>query len=244
MCRDSTIRATCYGLATAVPHQSHVSELIFAINPSELKSQYEASKQQLSGQVRIDNGDVLLPTNMCYTLSAGYELHNFHPKDTLAGLQGTYCLNTIFLKNSELVYTLDEHRRPKIQSYEHWKASIKTSFDFDINLSTDPKDRILLWTGQLSVAYLDSKTIVRAVANSQVHEASHMINQIMQKEDKIITMIELLEKFMQTKKTETAKPDLGDAISQFEQIMTSVQSDNPRTKRGLLDFLLGPSLGV
>ena len=245
MSRDSTkVGATCYGLATAVSHQSHREQLIFAINTSELKAQYQASRQKLTGQVKIDNGAVLLPTFMCYTLSAGFDLHNFHPKSTLEGLEGSYCLNTIFLKNSELVYTLDEHRRPKIQSYDHWKASIKTSFDFDVNLSTDPKDRILIWSGKLSVAYLDSKTIVRAVANNQVHEANHMINQIMQKEEKILTMISMLEKFMLTTQPEAATPDLGEAVSQIEQLMTAAQSDSSRTKRSLIDFLLGPSLGV
>lgn len=245
MCQDSTrVGATCYGLATAVSHQSHREQLIFAINTSELKAQYQASRQKLTGQVKIDNGAALLPTFMCYTLSAGFDLHNFHPKSTLEGLEGSYCLNTIFLKNSELVYTLDEHRRPKMQSYEQWKISIKTFYNFDVNLATDPKDRILIWSGKLSVAYLDSKTIVRAVANNQVHEAEHMINKIMQKEEKILTMISMLEKFMLTTQPEAATPDLGEAISQFEQFMTAAQSDGSRTKRSLIDFLLGPNLGV
>ena len=245
MSRDSTyVRATCYGLATAVSHQSHREQLIFAIDTSELKAQYQASRQRLTGQVKIVDGAALLPTFMCYTLTAGFDLHNFHPKSTLEGLEGSYCLNTIFLKNSELVYTLDEHRRPKMQSYEQWKSSIKTSYNFDVNLATDPKDRILIWSGKLSVAYLDSKTIVRAVANNQVHEAEHMINKILQKEEKILTMISMLEKFMLTTQPEAATPDLGEAISQLEQFMTAAQSDGSRTKRSLIDFLLGPNLGV
>ena len=245
MSRHGTyVGATCYGLATAVSHQSHREQLIFAIDTSQLKAQYQASRQELTGQVKIVDGAAVLPTFMCYTLTAGYDLHNFHPKSTLEELEGSYCLNTIFLKNSELVYTLDEHQKPKLQSFTQWKNSMKTSYQYDVKLSIDPKDRILIWSGKLKVDYLDSKLPVKAVANNQVHEADHLIKEILQKEEIFLKMISRLEKFMLTALPDVPSPDLGQAITQLEQFMMTAQTGGSKTKRNLIDFLLGPNLGV
>ena len=57
-------------------------------------------------------------------------------------------------------------------------------------------------------------------------------------------MISMLEKFMLTTQPDATRPDLGEAISQLEQFMTTAQAGGSRTKRNLIDFLLGPNLGV
>ena len=181
---------------------------------------------------------------MCHTLSAGYDLHYFHPKAELDKLEGNYCLNTIFLKGTELVYTLDEHRRPKIQSFKAWKESMKVSYQFDIKLTKDPRDRILIWSGQLKVDYLNSSISINGIANDLVHEANHLINEIIEKEGKILKMVSRLEKFMLTAQPSVSSPGLGEAISQLEQFMTATQTSGSRTKRNLLDLLLGPNLGL
>ena len=121
---------------------------------------------------------------------------------------------------------------------------MKTSYQYDVNLAIDPRDRILIWSGKLSVDYLDSKLPVKAVANNQVHEADHLIKEILQKEEIFLTMISMLEKFMLTALPDAPSPDLGQAITQLEQFMTTAQAGGSRTKRNLIDFLLGPNLGV
>ena len=203
-----------------------------------------ASKQELTGQVTIVDGGAVLPTSMCYTLTAGYDLHNFHPKSKLEELEGPYCLNTIFLKETELVYTLDEHRKPKLQSFTQWKDSMKASYQYDVKLTKDPRDRILIWSGQLKVDYLNSSISIKAIANNQVHEADHLIKEIIEKEGKILKMVTRLEKFMLTAQPSVPSPGLGEAISQLEQFMTATQTSGSRTKRNLLDLLLGPNLGL
>ena len=180
-----------------------------------------ASKQELTGQVKIVDGGAVLPTSMCYTLTAGYDLYNFHPRAKLEELEGSYCLNTIFLKNTELVYTLDEHRKPKLQSFAKFKSSIKESYQYDMNFNQDHRDRILVWSDGFKVDYLDSKLPIKALANHQVHEAHHLITEILGQEEKILTMISQLERFMMT-----------------------AQTNDPRTKRNLLNLLLGPDLGL
>ena len=222
--RHSTyVGATCYGLATAVSDQSHKEQLIFAIDTSQLKAQYQASRQELTGQVKIVDGAAVLPTFMCYTLTAGFDLHNFHPKSTLEELEGSYCLNTIFLKNSELVYTLDEHQKPKLQSFTQWKNSMKTSYQYDVKLSIDPKDRILIWSGKLKVDYLDSKLPVKAVANNQVHEADHLIKEILQKEEFFFENDQQTRKVHVNSSTRCPQPGPG---SSYNTIRT-VHDDSP-----------------
>ena len=245
ICRRSTcVGAACFGLATSTPEQIHTEQIIFAINTSHLKSVYAASKRELSRQVKITNGTAILPTNMCHALSAGYDIHYFHPKEELSKLKGNYCLNTIFLKGTELAFTSNEHREPKIQSFKTWKESMKQSYSFGVTLSVDQRDRILIWSETLKLDYLNSTVTTNAIANDLVHEAHHLIEQIIEKEEKIIEMVERLENFMltaQPKATIAASKDLNEAIGNIEALMAV--TGGSRTKRNLLDFLLGPNLG-
>ena len=243
--RGTYVGGACYSLPTAISEQIHTEQIMFAIDTSHLKALYTASKEELTGQVNIVNGSAVLPTYMCHTLSAGYDIHYFHPKAELDKLEGHYCLNTIFLKGTELAYTMDEHRKPKIQSFKAWKESMKVSYQFDVNLTKDPRDRILIWSGQLKVDYLNSSISTNAIANDLVHEANHLINEIIEKEGKILQMISKLEKFMSTAQpsvSSVSSKNLGEAMGSIEQLLAATSGS--RTKRNLLDFLLGPNLGL
>ena len=111
--RGTYVGAACFGLATSTPEQIHTEQIIFAINTSHLKSVYAASKRELSRQVKITNGTAILPTNMCHALSAGYDIHYFHPKEELNKLKGNYCLNTIFFKGHRISLHLQRTSRTK-----------------------------------------------------------------------------------------------------------------------------------
>ena len=121
---------------------------------------------------------------------------------------------------------------------------MKESYQYDVNLTRDPSDRILIWSGKLKVDYLNSTLPIKAIANNQVHEADHLINEILEKEGKILKMISRLGKFMLTAQPSVSSPDLGQAINQIEQFMMTTQTSGSRTKRNLLDLLLGPNLGL
>ena len=79
---------------------------------------------------------------------------------------------------------------------------------------------------------------------SEQVEADHLIKEILEKEGKFLKMISRLEKFMLTAQPSDSSPDLGQAISQLEQFMMTTQTSGSRTKRNLLDLLLGPNLGL
>ena len=215
--RYGTVRTTCFSWDTGVPASEHSEQIQYSLDQQELYQRYSASRTALSNQIFLVNGTAQMTLNLCYILSAGFSLHNFHPKTVLDNLVGPHCFSHIILQQTELVFTVDENNKFQIQTFKKFKASILQSYGLIITLTKQDQDTILVWVNGFKIENLNSQSIVTALATASVMEASHQLNQILKQEDIVLSQLESLKEFM--------------------------QSANPRPKRSFLDLFLGPSLG-
>ena len=142
------------------------------------------------------NGTAQMSLNLCYILSSGFSLHNFHPKSTLENLVGPHCFSHIILRQTELIFTIDENNKFKIQTFTKFKASILKSYGLVITLTKQTRDKILVWDGEFKIDNLDSQLKVTTLATASVLEATHTLSQILEKEDIILGQLESPREYM------------------------------------------------
>ena len=216
--RYSTVRAICYSWDTGVPVSQHSEQISYTLDQQDLHQKYTASRASLSNQILLINGTAQMTISLCYILSAGFSLHNFHPKKVLDDLITPHCFSHIILAQTELVFTVDEQNKFSIQTFKKFKASILQSYGLFITLTKQDQDKILIWDSVFKIENLNSQKIVTTLATASVIEASHQLDQILEQEDIVLSQLESLKEFM--------------------------QSANPRPKRSFFDLFLGPSLGT
>ena len=110
--RSGTVRAICYSWDTGVPVSQHSEQISYTLDQQDLHQKYTASRASLSNQILLIKGTAKMTISLCYILSAGFSLHNFHPKKVLDDL----------ITDVDAVVSFESFRALKLTLFESFRV--------------------------------------------------------------------------------------------------------------------------